>query len=57
LRVASDGPGNNLGAARTPLLVISAGGQQGEVLVRLTQANRNDILATLATFANTGTLS
>jgi hypothetical protein len=55
--MASDGPGNNLGAARTPLLVISAGGQQGEVLVRLSQQNCNDIVATLATFANTGTLS
>jgi hypothetical protein len=57
LRVASDGPGNNLGAARTPFLVISSGGQQADVLCRLSQSNCNDILATLATFANTGTLS
>jgi hypothetical protein len=39
------------------MLVIAAGGQQAEALVRLTQANCNDVLATLATFANTGTLS
>jgi hypothetical protein len=57
LRVASDGPGNNLLVARTLMLVIAAGGQQAEALVRLTQANCNDVLATLATFANTGTLS
>jgi hypothetical protein len=60
LRVCSDGPGNMLvggTVSRTPLLAFSAGGQQAEVLLRLTQANCNDILATIATFANTGTLS
>jgi hypothetical protein len=47
----ADGPGANV-------LEIVEGGQQGNVLVRLSQQNVIDLISTgLLNFANTGTLS
>ena len=48
-------PAEAVGAS-VPMIEICEGGQQGVCVVRLTQANVNDILAGLVAFANTGVL-
>jgi hypothetical protein len=57
LRQCASGPGNNFTGVPTPMVQFSVGGQQGDCVLRLTQANANDILAQLVNFANNGVIS